>query len=484
MTLKELIERAQRAVDSKLAERSAASVKVVELRSELGDANPSADLAARIESAVAEKRAADEALPTLEARVAELRDEADRDARAAAARPVADTEVRTGGAEVKDPEIYFRGSEQKTGASFFRDSFIASSGLNFPAQERLRKHEARTVDLAAKSGTQTRAVGTAVAGSLVVPQYLPDMFAPLIRAGRPFANLVQHLSLPAQGVTITLPRLTTGTTAAEQATQNVAVSNTDLAVTDLTIPVVTVAGGSTVSRQVLERGDGVDELIYQDLAYAYAARLDYLTLNGSGSSGQPYGLFNTSGVLASSTFSASVTATTFFSKVGGIIGSITGQGAGIVPRAIVMHPRRWAWLTVQVDTQGRPLVVPTAQYNSIGVNANPGSYGGDLDPVSGLTIVGLFQGLPVITDANIPVTKGTDSVQDVVAVVDTTKIYLWEDGDGMPQQLKFEQTLGQNLSVVLEVYSYVAFTAGRYPGASGTVGGADGTGFGLQAPSF
>jgi hypothetical protein len=337
------------------------------------------------------------------------------------------------------------------------------------------------VDLA---GMQTRAVSTSAGGSLVIPQFLPDMFAPLIRAGRPFANLVQHEPLPTQGMTITLPRLTTGTTAAEQASQNTQVSLTDAAVTDLTLPVVTVAGQASLSRQILERGQNVDTLIYSDLCNAYAARLDYLTLNGSGASGQPLGVFNTSGTLQQSTFAALVTSTTFYSKVAGAIGAVTGQGSGIWPKVIVMHPRRWAWATSAADTQGRPLVPATAVFNGFGANTDSGKYGGDPDPVTGLTYVGQFLGLPVVTDVNIPTNRGTDTVQDTVLVIDTSKLVLFEDGDGMPRQLRFEQTLGNQLTTILIAYGYAAFTAGRYPGATALVGGSDGTGFGLQAPSF
>jgi hypothetical protein len=55
----------------------------------------------------------------------------------------------------------------------------------------------------------------------------------------------------------------------------------------------------------------------------------------------------------------------------------------------------------------------------------------------------------------------------------------------MPAQLRFEQTLGQNLTTKLVAYGYAAFTAGRYPQAVSRVGGADtAAGNGLVAPTF
>jgi hypothetical protein len=45
--------------------------------------------------------------------------------------------------------------------------------------------------------------------------------------------------------------------------------------------------------------------------------------------------------------------------------------------------------------------------------------------------------------------------------------------------------LGNQLTVKLVAYGYIAFTAGRYPTAVGVVGGNAGTaGFGLAAPQF
>jgi hypothetical protein len=68
--------------------------------------------------------------------------------------------------------------------------------------------------------------------------------------------------------------------------------------------------------------------------------------------------------------------------------------------------------------------------------------------------------------------------------MDPMHALLWEDGDGMPKQLRFEQTLGNQLTVKLVVYGYAAFTAGRYPGAFGKTGGLDVTGGGQIAPAF
>jgi hypothetical protein len=121
----------------------------------------------------------------------------------------------------------------------------------------------------------------------------------------------------------------------------------------------------------------------------------------------------------------------------------------------------------------------------LAANTDPGGYSGGDDPgdFRQATPVGSMQGLPVITDANLPTNIGTN-LEDVIIVFDNDAVLLWEDGDGMPRQLRFEQTLGQNLTKA-RGYGYAAFTAGRYPQAVAKVGGADtAAGNGLVAPTF
>jgi hypothetical protein len=143
-----------------------------------------------------------------------------------------------------------------------------------------------------------------------------------------------------------------------------------------------------------------------------------------------------------------------------------------------MHPRRWNWLLSQVDTANRPLAVPGA---SGPLNALA-TYDGHVD-IPSSSPVGLFAGLPVITDASIPTAVGSGP-EDQALVIRREDSLLWEDGDGMPRELRFEQTLGNQLTVKLVVYGYAAFAAGRYPTSVGIVGGNSAAGFGLVAPTF
>jgi hypothetical protein len=316
------------------------------------------------------------------------------------------------------------------------------------------------------------------------------MAAAIIRTGRAVANTVASLPLPEQGMSLIIPRGTTGAAVSSQATENSALQNTDEVWANLTVPVATIGGQQDVSRQSLERGmPGIDQIVYADLARAYHAELDRQVIAGSGASGQMLGFLNTASIAAATAFGAAPTGANVNRKIAGLVATIAGAGVGIDPGMIAMNPRRWGFLSAEVDTTGRPLLGIDGQggaMNAMGINQQPGSYsaGNNPDDPRPVRTVGSVQGLPVVTDANLPTNVGTN-LEDVVLVYDPDIALLWEDGDGQPRQLRFEQTLGQNLTTKLVIYGYAAFTAGRYPQAVGKAGGLDTVaGQGLVAPTF
>src|SRR5206468_4066349 len=114
----------------------------------------------------------------------------------------------------------------------------------------------------------SRAAGDANTGAftgLVVPQYLTDMYAPATANLRPFADVCNKHELPASGMTVNISRITTPTSVALQATGLSAVSATSIDDTLLTENVQTAAGQQTLSRQAIERGTGIEEVVMGDL---------------------------------------------------------------------------------------------------------------------------------------------------------------------------------------------------------------------------
>ncbi len=84
----------------------------------------------------------------------------------------------------------------------------------------------------------------------------------------------------------------------------------------------------------------------------------------------------------------------------------------------------------------------------------------------------------MIVDGYIPTNAG-GGTEDVVIVAHREDLILAEEGDGVPRQLRFEDTLAGSLTVKLLAYSYSAFTAERLPEGIKII-----TGTGLATPTF
>lgn len=415
-------------------------------------------------------RAADTKIDALQSRVAEIEDlnkrNDERDALAKALQPTPTPEGQRQFRVTQDEPTYREGGKH----SFFQDAYAARFGMGYgEVSERLQRH-VNEVRLGAH-GTEMRDVGTGAFGDgLVIPQYLPEKFAEVLRAGRVTANLASAESLPSEGMTITIPRGTTGTVAASQSDQNTAVTEVDFDETDLVVNVRTIAGQQDVSRQAVERGRGTDTIIYRDLAGAYGNELDVQVINGAGTNGTHTGILNTSTINSVTTGTA--TAQSQLAKIGKALADV--NGTRFMPAdVIIMHPRRWGFLTTASDSNGRPLVVPVAggPTNAFGAG-DAAAYG----------FVGYIHGVPVYTDANIPTTISTSTItgstEDNIIVARRSDLLLFEDSVA-PRQFRFEETLGGSLTIKLVVAGYSAFTAGWYPKGVAVISGS-----GMTTPTF
>ena len=358
-----------------------------------------------------------------------------------------------------EPSTY---SEENRSVSFFSDLYNSQFNGDISATDRIRRHRQES-ELEQRDGT------TASFAGLVVPQYLTDLAADLARAGRPFADQCTNLPLPNDGMTINISRVTTGASAAVQATENAAVSETDIDDTLLTQSVRTIASGQQISRQAIERGTGVDSLIAADMMGAMSSQLESQIIIGSGSSGQLEGVRNVTGQTAVTYTDASPTVAELYPK---IIDSIQSVNSNRFAPAdlIVMHPRRLGFLQAGLDTTGRPIVLPTnnVPQNAIGTG-----------PVAGYGNTGVqIAGVPVVTSGAVPTNTGAGGNQDEIYVVRRSDMLLFEQ-QGQPALVRFDATAGLNLTVTLVAYEYACAVFGRYPGSISTISGT-----GLVTPSF
>ena len=411
-------------------------------------AEEAADYAAKIARADELQVKADEALVVEEKRSA-----------AASARAIAEQAMPARVVVTRAEAPYRKGGDE----SFYRDVFAAHKG-DTDARERLTRNEKAVAEThpELRDGTS----GSGSFGSFIAPVYLIDEYAAKARPGRPVANAIRNVGAPG-AVSISIPRVTTGSSVASQSADNGSVSETDFVTTLLTRSTVTIAGQQDISIQSLELANGaqVDQIIFADLRAAYDAELDRQVLNGSGTSGELLGLLNVSGINSVTYPDASPTAAELYPKLIDAIQQVN-TNRYLPADAIIVHPRRWAFLNAALDSSNRPLVTPVAPFNGLA------EFGANL--ASG--VVGSIGGVPVIVDANVPTNGGAGTNQDSIAVVRTGDHLLME---GALRTRVLEEVGSGTLTVRLQLFAYANYFAGRYPGGISVV-----TGTGLVTPTF
>jgi HK97 family phage major capsid protein len=444
--------------------RQARVAKKASLDLLLNKSNPTADDAARADRLITEVRDLDE----------RIRNQSESDERYAAAEAnkfdtygersesgadlmnaTSFTQRSTSSTSVTARQVYTRDAAERGERSYIADLYRGQV-LNDPAaMQRLAEH-GLTVPREQRDATTSSVSG------FTPPQYLSQLWAEYARSGRPTADLCSKFPLPRVGMTVNIPRLTTPTTVAVQATENSAVSNQDPDDTLITANVRTLAGMADISRQAIERGENVDALIMSDLASSYNTALNSQVINGDGTNGQHLGLRNIVGLSTTSYTDATPTFGEAYVKLAEAAGKVMSQrytGA----TACIMHPRLWASFIGQVDSDGRPLIVPA------GHGPSNAAAVGDTADYNGSA--GTLLGIPVVLDGSVPTNLGGGTNETVVIFADLRDVYLFEDSSAAPAQLRFDQPLADTLTVRMVSYGYSALVAGRLPSAISVVTG-------------
>jgi HK97 family phage major capsid protein len=375
----------------------------------------------------AEFRSLSSDLELIETRIEEL-EESDRRTSTASA-----VSVRYGlGGAGHRSQVY--GPENR--ASYFGD-LVASARqtADVRARDRLASYDQEQRDL-------NRADGSG--GVFVPPQYLLQDVVGAPRPGRVTADLMTRRPLPAGTDVINVPKILTGTSTAIQPADNDPVQEVDLTDSVIAAPVRTIAGQQDIALQLLDQSPvNFDEVIIRDLLADYARRVGLQVLTGTGATGQLLGVQNVTGVEQVAWTSTTPTAVDFQKRVADAVSRIAGA-IYAPPNAIVMHPRRWAWLLIQNDTSNRPLIVPEAQGPSNAQGILAGGAEGR---------VGTFAGLPVYVDSNIATNTGVGLNQDVVLVLNSAETILYES---QIRTRVLPEVLSGTLTVRVQIYGYAA----------------------------
>ncbi len=282
-------------------------------------------------------------------------------------------------------------------------------------------------------------------GAFVTPQFVIEQWAAFAGINRVFANQTLLLPLPEFGLTVHVPRFTAAASAGAQAGgENSALANQDPTGGDLSADLFTVAGEVTISQQVHDRGyrgGGAYDLV---LGQQIKEQLD--------ESGERYALQQVVQVATSVAASASTfSLQSFYGDVALARNSVNDTaGVRLRPTHVFTTSDLHSYVTRVFDTTNRPAVVPTHASAPTAGDADAG--------YTGLVLPG---SLGWWTSDAIPASGSNTKI--IVSRPD--RVLFWE---GEPTLRSFPETTGQNLSVRVQLYNYVACIP-RIPGATAYV---------------
>ncbi|GAA2242437.1 hypothetical protein GCM10010401_14180 [Rarobacter faecitabidus] len=474
MNFAALLKQARDNVNALISQRNDIANRFLELSA---SASPSAEQISELRTA---RAGLDEQIETARARVTDLEEEQARQAELDSlqsrtsevpqTRDVGDGTVQDRSATqvTSEPRTY-REDQDPQGLQFLRD--VTGSFLgNQAARERLNRHMAEERVL--RGATVERGVTTGGAPGTVVPQYLVELYAPKGRPGRKFADACRKHTLPATGMDIYIPRQKAKTTVADQVSELDTVSETDYEDELISSRIRTAAGSQTISRQAVDRGIGIEDIVLGDILKAYDQNLDSQLINRA-----------TTGLLAVSnavTYTdADPTALELYAKILQGTANVEDvlQDLDDDDLFILMRGRRYTWLQNQFTDKWPILATGGAPQLNLGTNAeNPYKSG-----VRGH----LPNGGDIITDNNLPNNLGAGTNEDVVVVVARQEAHLWEDPSA-PLFIRADQPQAKKLGIDLVVWGYYAAVFNRVVDDQGSPKAVHQkiTGTGLVAPVF
>lgn len=247
-------------------------------------------------------------------------------------------------------------------------------------------------------------VGTATAGGHTVATDL--MAGSFIDILRNRTKVIELGAMVMDGLTsnVAIPRQTTAGSAALEGETD-ANAETDQAFNQLTLSPKRVGAFTEYSKQLLLQSSiGVEAFVRNDLMRAIALKIDEMALNGSGSSNEPTGIINTSGVGAV-TFGATAT----WDKVIEFETDVATANADVENMSYLTTAAvRGAWKGIKKDSGSGIFLWEGAEVNgyraevSEQVPSNKVVFGNWAD-----AIIGLFGGLDVVVN---PYIKDTENL--------------------------------------------------------------------------
>ncbi len=163
------------------------------------------------------------------------------------------------------------------------------------------------------------------------------------------------LTIPMETATLKVARLAADVTSAWKA-ENAAMTYSDANFNVVTFTANTLIAGSKLSIEMVEDAINLDDILGQSITKSLALALDYAALYGSGSSSQPTGIKNQSGVTLTNLATNGLTFTNFSKYSSGITTLLDNNFNG--PFGIIHAARTAGELDNLVDTLGQPMRQP------------------------------------------------------------------------------------------------------------------------------
>jgi HK97 family phage major capsid protein len=228
-------------------------------------------------------------------------------------------------------------------------------------------------------------------------------------------SAVMPLATMLNGLTgdVKIPKKTAAASAAFISSEGGAAGESELTVGSVNLAPKTLGAFTDITRQLMIQSSiDVENLVRNDLAASMAIAIDDAALEGSGSSGNPTGITNTSGI---NTVSLSSAAAPTFAEMVSMESAVRVDNALLGDLAYIVHPTNYGTLkTTEKATNTAQFVAENDQINgyravvSPQLTANNYVFGNFND-----LLIGMFGGLDIVVD---PFTGSSAGTVKIVAL--------------------------------------------------------------------
>ena len=248
-------------------------------------------------------------------------------------------------------------------------------------------------------------------GDLIGEDYRGGSFIDALRNNSAVMPLATNLNGLSGDVKI--PKKTGTSTAAFISSEGGAAGESEMTIGNVSLTPKTLGAYTDMTRQLMIQGSlDVENLVRNDLAQSMAIAIDDAALEGSGSSGNPTGITNTSGI---NTVTLTSAAAPTWAEIVELESSISADNALMGRLAYIVHPTNWGTLKTTAKDSGSGIFVGAgSEMNGYPVvvspqlTANNYVFGNFSD-----LLIGFFGGLDIVTD---PYSNSTSGTVRVVAL--------------------------------------------------------------------